>query len=99
MGTWCNCIECVGETPEPTDEEFMTNWLIDRENELKMNGLREKEAKEKAMEDWHTYQAPNGTELRGTPEASVPAGFCAGTLHERGLPRESRCLLERSDGR
>lgn len=22
MGQWCNCIECVGDQPEPTEEEL-----------------------------------------------------------------------------
>lgn len=39
-------------------KERMENYLIDREAELRMSGLTEKEAKEKAMEDWHTYYAP-----------------------------------------
>jgi len=59
MGTWCSCVECIGDQPEPTDAEFFASWFDAKEAEYRMMGLPEKEAKEKAMSDWHTY-APNG---------------------------------------
>lgn len=44
------CAECVMA-------ESKDNWLTDREAECRLNGLPAKEAKEKAMLDWHTYMA------------------------------------------
>jgi len=34
-------------------------WLDDKEAEYRMNGMSEKDAKEKAMSDWHIYKVPN----------------------------------------
>lgn len=35
------------------------DWLDNKEAEYRMMGMPAKEAKEKAMSDWHTYQVPN----------------------------------------
>lgn len=43
-----------------TDEQIrqtQDNWLIDRTAVLILSGLSEVDAKIKAMEDWHTYEA------------------------------------------
>lgn len=47
-------LDGLGHPDDPRDI-----WIADKEAEYRMNGLDEKEAKRKAMEDWHTYQSPN----------------------------------------
>lgn len=34
-----------------------TNWLVDREAEYLMGGFSPMDAKEKAMQDWHSHVA------------------------------------------
>jgi len=34
MGQWCNCIECVGDRPEPTEQEVRLTELLERARAL-----------------------------------------------------------------
>lgn len=49
---------------QPQKNDAQANWLIDREAELQVGGCSEKEAKEKALLDWHTYMEPNTDSVR-----------------------------------
>ncbi len=41
----------------PAADENKKNWLIDKTAEYRMMGYSAKDAKEKAMSDWHIYMA------------------------------------------
>lgn len=43
----------------PFTDERMGDWLADKEAEYRMLRFSAKDAKEKALRDWHTYMEPN----------------------------------------
>lgn len=70
MGEFCCCVECVGEHPEPTEFEF---FIANTEAEYRLRGLGEKDAKEKAIEDWYAMKGEkNGKSAKVSPGKHKP---------------------------
>lgn len=44
------------------------DWFEDKTAEYQMQGYSLTDAKERAMSDWHTYEADNGVRVEAHPE-------------------------------
>lgn len=65
------CKQCNRYLPDRCicGDDAQDNYLSQRTAEYQMNGYKLTEAKEKAMSDWHTYEASNATP--STPAATT----------------------------